>query len=358
MKRKLLIIICNLMGNYLIVIVIILSIGFGGFAYSQSYENLNNVNTLHFSEYAPSFTKDGKTMIFQSDRTGAWRLYESTLHDNIWSDPRYIEEINDYEEGDHFIGGACISYDGQSLYFTSDMYGSMGSMDIFYCKRMDSIWSEPINLSYMVNSKQYDAFPSVTEDNSALYFVRIKLFKKQGEQCYTIYCSHKDTSNLWQKPVAVDFPINLNCEDAPKISPDGLAMLFSSIRRGGKGRFDLYESKFDTLSETWSEPRLLEFVSTEYNDRFAYINKDLSEIFYTNNGGFSDDIYYSEVPDYERARKRMIYTGNVVDKETGEPIVAKLSITNVRNNKIVKEVYTDEDEGGFEVSIDAEEEYL
>lgn len=51
-----------------------------------------------------------------------------------------------------------LSYDGRTLYFSSDGHNGYGGLDIFVCKRLDNTWtnwSEPENLGPGINS-QYD----------------------------------------------------------------------------------------------------------------------------------------------------------------------------------------------------------
>ena len=69
-------------------------------------------------DFAPVLSTDGKTMIFQSNRLGGWRLFESTLQENgKWSEPLSIESINNYGKKNDLIGGASLSKDGNYLYF-------------------------------------------------------------------------------------------------------------------------------------------------------------------------------------------------------------------------------------------------
>lgn len=314
------------------------------------------INSMLFAEHGVSLSGDGKTMVFQSDRTGRWRLYESSLHDSAWTEPNPIDSINNYHQSDIFIGGAFLSYDGKSLYFTSDMFGSLGSMDIFISEKKEGKWGTPKNLSFQINTKQYEGFPSLTSDNRILYFIRKNLTKKENEACYSIYISEKDSNDIWSNPTALDFPVNTQCEDAPRISPDGKTLIFSSIRNGGKGKYDLYRCNYNK-DLGWSKVLPLDYINTEYNDKLISITPNQEYIYFSNNGGFSDDIYCSKIPFIERLQKKMIVSGNILDNETGAPIVAQLSITNVRNNKIVTEVYSSDADGTFSVELPEGEEY-
>src|SRR5436190_6289620 len=100
---------------------------------SQSAQSLGSpINTLEFAEFAPTISADGKTMIFESNRGGKvenvagdfWRLYITyQIKPNIWSEPKDLEVINNFVVKQNYLGGPCLSYDGTTLFFTSNRHG-------------------------------------------------------------------------------------------------------------------------------------------------------------------------------------------------------------------------------------------
>lgn len=57
----------------------------------------------------------------------------------------------------------ALSVDGKTLYFSSDMGGGQGGMDIWYSKLgSDGQWSTPLNMGDKVNTKGNELFPSIT----------------------------------------------------------------------------------------------------------------------------------------------------------------------------------------------------
>ena len=56
------------------------------------------VNTDQFTEYAPTISSDGKTMIFQSDRDGKWNLYETKKILGRWQVPKPLTKINEFRD--------------------------------------------------------------------------------------------------------------------------------------------------------------------------------------------------------------------------------------------------------------------
>jgi hypothetical protein len=68
------------------------------------------INTNKFTEFAPSVSADGKTLIFESDRQGDWKLFESHRNGKNWSVPTAIPKITTTFFEKAPLGGPCISY--------------------------------------------------------------------------------------------------------------------------------------------------------------------------------------------------------------------------------------------------------
>jgi Tol biopolymer transport system component len=48
------------------------------YSFGQQYQKLPEIiNTVPHNEYAPSISKDGSILVFQSDVSGIWRLYQT-----------------------------------------------------------------------------------------------------------------------------------------------------------------------------------------------------------------------------------------------------------------------------------------
>src|SRR6478736_3482507 len=131
------------------------------------------INTLDNSEFAPTISADGNTMIFESDRDNRWRLYICTkTSTGVWSTPKELTAINNAVKPGDFLGGPCLSYDAKTLFFTSNRDGGVGGMDIWSSTRTGEVWSTPKNLGRTINSAGYDGFASLSPDGKWLYFMR------------------------------------------------------------------------------------------------------------------------------------------------------------------------------------------
>ncbi len=75
-----------------------------------------------------------------------------------------------YNSNRYNCAHAFMTPDGQQLFFSSDMPGTLGSMDIFVCQRNGKEWSMPKNLGSQVNSAATEIFPTISKDGKTLYF--------------------------------------------------------------------------------------------------------------------------------------------------------------------------------------------
>ncbi len=259
------------------------------------------ISTEKFTEFAPTISADGKTMILQSNRNSnpkrdeeRWELFESTKNaDGSWSEVIPITAIN---EKCNFLAGPSLSYDGNQLFFTAFIEGVTTSEDIFYSERINATqWSEPIDVGAPINTEDYEGFPSISANGNSLYFIRINydnpLDKKSRENCFEIYVSHKQPDGKWGEPKKLPEQINKGCVRDPRIMADNHTLIFSAIVPEGKGKYDLFQTRKNTDS-TWAEAKPLDFINSEENDQSPTISAAGDIIFYYT----KKDIYALPVP--------------------------------------------------------------
>lgn len=83
-----------------------------------------------------------------------------------------FEKVNElsFNSLDYNCAHPTVSSDGKTLYFTSDMPGGFGGLDIWYVKSEgEGKWSAPVNMGEKLNSKGNEMFPYISF-NGVLYF--------------------------------------------------------------------------------------------------------------------------------------------------------------------------------------------
>jgi outer membrane protein OmpA-like peptidoglycan-associated protein/Tol biopolymer transport system component len=310
------------------------------------------VVTPTFNEYAPSVSADGKTLIFESNKLGGWKLFESKLADDgTWSEPKSIVKIN--SKVSSLIGGPSISYDGNTLFFFAYYSDSEGKADIYYSVREGDEWGSPINAGKHINTEEYEGFPSLSADGKKLYFIRPTNIERPDKiVCYKIFVSTKDKSGKWQVPVLVPYPINQDCEKSPRIMSDNKTIYFSSVREGGLGDFDLYRSQMTETGE-WSSPQALMFLNTALSDQFASVSASGNKIFYNTN----EDIYTATIPPKFRQQKNITVQGFITDYDTKKPLAAKIIIKDAVTTETLTEVDNNESDGRYTIVLTAGRKY-
>ena len=259
------------------------------------------ISTTKNVEFAPTISADGKKLIFESNKNPkkGWELFESALDaKGLWNTPVPLTAIN---ESCNFLAGPSISYDGNRLYYTAFIEGSSQSEDIYYSDRIgETQWSKPINIGAAINTDDnYEGFPSISSDGSSLFFIRITpetgIAKKDKEPCFTIYLSKKMPDGKWGEPTALPAPINTGCERDPKIMADNHTLIFSSIREGGKGKYDLFQATWKE-DGSWTEPVAFDFINSSENDQSPCISASGSDMLYYTN----DDIYMDNISEAKK----------------------------------------------------------
>lgn len=142
---------------------------------------VNGVNTK-WNDGPATITADGNTMYFASEtfrdglfskdknsktKYGNIGLFKATKKDGKWTNVQPLP-INSKE---YSVSNPSISADGKTLYFASNMPGSMNeSLDIWKMEiQGENAYGEPVNLGPMVNTEGRESFPFITEDGR-LYF--------------------------------------------------------------------------------------------------------------------------------------------------------------------------------------------
>jgi outer membrane protein OmpA-like peptidoglycan-associated protein len=303
------------------------------------------------TEYAGSIQADGKVMIVESNvpgHVGRWRLYEHTMDANKnWGPAKLLDSIDANVDSTALVGGPSISFDGNTMYFFMNN-------DIFYSERQKYGWSKPIDIGAPINTRGYEGFPSVSADGKTLYYVgqnmngpKTKELRKKNLFCFCILKSEKDEKGKWGKPEMLPPPINQECEKAPRIMADGKTLIFSSIRLGGKGGYDLYQSQLTDLG-TWSLPVALNFVNTPEDDLSPSISAEGDLMYYTHN---EKDIYSVVIPPKFRQFRNNILQGYVTDQDTHAGLGVEIVVTDAFTSETVMSLQNNPDDGRFTVVV-------
>lgn len=193
-----------------------------------------------------SFNKEGTYIAFtrnnyndkSKDKVVELQIYFSSYLDGKWSKP--IPFIFNNET--YSVGHPCLTSDGSTMYFTSDMPGGFGGADIYRTtKNPKGEWATPENLGDKVNTEGDETFPFFEELNGRLLFVSDGRFGLGGTDIFIANLNGSSFDNA----VNAGSPLNTRYDDFAVIA-DGKTSkgYFSSNRIDGNGGDDIYTVDF------------------------------------------------------------------------------------------------------------------
>jgi outer membrane protein OmpA-like peptidoglycan-associated protein len=144
-----------------------------------------------------------------------------------------------YNNPNYSIAHASISDDGNYLFFSSDMPGGSGGMDIWVCKKNAAGWDKPQNLGSDINTDGNEEFPFIRNDGM-LFFSSDGLPGFGGLDIF----SAKQIADTWILNRNEGVGINSLADDFGVFFTDNNKGYISSNRDGGKGGDDIYQFTF------------------------------------------------------------------------------------------------------------------
>jgi outer membrane protein OmpA-like peptidoglycan-associated protein/tetratricopeptide (TPR) repeat protein len=194
-----------------------------------------------YHEGPATFNEAGDIMIFTSNNYSGrsskdevtLEMFESRKENGKWGKPVAFP----YNNKEFSIGHGSLTKDGNTLYFVSDMPGSIGGTDIYRSHRGENgEWTEPEHLGEEINTEANEMFPYIHPD-TVLFFASNGHPGLGGLDIFYI-----DTrENGLNKTVNMNSPVNSSKDDFAFIMNEGKKKgFFSSNRIGGLGDDDIY----------------------------------------------------------------------------------------------------------------------
>jgi len=180
------------------------------------------------------FTRNGTTKKEQSlDGSQKLKIFQANI---IKDDLQSLMSMK-FNSNEYNCAHPSISADGKTLYFSSDMGGGQGGMDIWYCKLDASgSWGNPVNMGDKVNTKGNELFPSITEDN-LLYFASNGHEGLGGLDVFETKIKDDKAGKIYN----MGKPVNSEHDDfAYNVYAEGKKAFLSSNRKTGGMNDDIY----------------------------------------------------------------------------------------------------------------------
>lgn len=314
----------------------------------------DSINTSDL-EYFPSLTIDGSKMIFTRRVASDEDFYESDFIDGRWSKAKPLGgKVNtNFNEG-----AQNISQDGQLLVFTGCNYPEgEGSCDLYFSIKTNTGWSEPQNLGPVVNTDFWESSPSLSPDKRDLYFASSRAGGFGGRD---IWVTHRMPNGKWSRPQNLGESVNTSGDEScPFIHADNETLYFNSNGHTGYGMTDLFFSK-KINDSIWAPAENLGYPINNIDDQGSLIvAADGKTAYYASDGADTRgglDIYSFQLRDDIRPLKTLWVKGKVYDKKTNAGLPSSVELTNVKTDRIVSKIQTDED-GNYLITLPVGNDY-
>ena len=213
----------------------------------QKSEKIESDVNSEFEDGACAFTPDGKVMYFTRCVTDPHypryaAIYKSSRSDASWGKPEQVLITRDTLS---LYAHPAVSPDGEWLYFTSNMAGGCGGLDLwrFYIGPSRAMEGIIENLGPMINTDGDEQFPSFGPKGE-LFFSSDGY---PGMGGLDIFCATLSNDTLWNV-TNMGAPLNSNGDDFGMTFAPGLYRGFFSSNRGDARGWDHIYSFF--LPET------------------------------------------------------------------------------------------------------------
>lgn len=200
-----------------------------------------------------TITADGQTMYFSTEsfrnrkyavdkkkrlKLGKVSVFRATFNGKKWGK---LEPVP-FNGADYMVSNPSVTPDGKTLYFASDMPGTLGGMDIWKVSiNEDGTYGEPVNMGEKVNTEGRESFPFIA-DNNKLYFASDARQGFGGLDVYSI-------------DLEVPGSVAMNVGDPINTAKDDFALSFYTDKNIGfistnrVGRDDIYKVRPVCLTE-------------------------------------------------------------------------------------------------------------
>jgi len=208
--------------------------------------NLEPINLKEVSGSINSFYHDGPIAIDKTEnRIAVSRVDNRMKGKNFVNQMKlYLGEFKKgkwkrftdfpYNSDSYSLGHACFADSGKTLYFSSNMSGGYGKMDLYVSEKVNGEWTVPKNLGEQINTPLDEVFP--------FYYNEKLYFSSDGHTTYgglDIFYVEKN-EDLYSEPINMKAPINSNRDDFSIYFLNDENGFFASNRMGSQGKDDIF----------------------------------------------------------------------------------------------------------------------
>lgn len=303
----------------------------------------NEVNT-DANEYWPFIATDDSTLYFTrlltDEKQYAYeRLYFSQLKDSLWTTAQMLSLGTDKMVNE---GTMSMTANGNLVFFTAcGRPGGYGSCDIYYTRNSNGFWSGLQNAGSTINTKAWEAQPSVSSSGDRLYFASNRAGGYGGKDIWVSDITVLKNGQLhFSQPRNLGRGINGRGNDySPFIHADDATIYFASDGKYGLGGSDLYLSRLK--DSVWSRAQNMGVPVNSNKDEDGLVVSPSAKValFSSNRKGAvagSKDLYLLKLPAELQPQKVGYIKGMVYNNDTKEKLAVRIKLVDLEDNKEVE----------------------
>lgn len=223
----------------------------------------SNVNSI-YEEYEPCISSDGMKLYFSSFRPGGYGLSDIWVSEDIGGIWQPATNLGSTINSSDYEGCPFVSSDGSKLYFVSDRPGGYGDFDIWVSTNSGGSWQTPTNLGSVINTSGSEFSACLSFDGQTLYFASDRAGGFGGLDNW----QSENIGDVWQPPTNLGSNINTTSDElVPIVSSNGNKLYFAAYEwPGGYGNFDIWVSEYSySVEETTTKILVVHKLPTVIN---------------------------------------------------------------------------------------------
>lgn len=302
---------------------------------------------------------DTTLAFFTTNRSGSpglHSIYWARRASATWGRPEPAVAINNSESN----GVPSLAPNGETMYFAGCDYG-FGDCDLYEVESgvRGSVppetvpWMVPRNMGLSVNGSYWDSQPCVAADGSIMAFASDRPGGFGGRD---IWLCLRNQDGSWSRPINAGAQVNTVYDEVtPFITPDRRTLFFASNGHPGMGGFDLFLAELDP--ETDIDPLLPALnlgqpINSTADDIALTVSSGGTQTFIASNrsgglGGY--DIYRLSTPPVPIEAVGIVH--GVARDEAGEPIFARIDVSDLSNGNIIGRFQTNPETGEYAIVL-------
>jgi Tol biopolymer transport system component len=232
----------------------------------------------------PSPTDDLLELYINTARNGNADVYVSTRASlaAAWSSPVIVPSVSSTANETT----PEVSYDGLTIIVASDRVGTTGGNDLWMSTRASRTvtWGNAMRIAAL-SSTDNEAAGNMTPDGLAIVFSS----NRTGNAAPDLFIAERATpSDDWSAPVEIAAVNTLGHEGSPFLSADKLTLYFDTDRGGS---LDIYVSQRSSTTEPFPAPTPLVEINTADADQDPWVSRDGRRLWLSSNRGGTNQLW-------------------------------------------------------------------